>query len=148
MENTQSTGSTLKSQLATLAAFSGRHVIASIISIVLPVLITAGAYIVLFIMAVVYDGALGSPVALPLLALFVLATSIIYTTLLLFPAVAIAEVASQPFREWRHVMQIPLSTLILAILVATATAISNAVHHTFLDTRQWLGNSIIRLYRK
>jgi hypothetical protein len=90
---------------------------ASLVSIAVPVIILLVAYFALFVIAVFTNSGLGSPIALPLWAIFVIVVSILYTAVLLFPSTFIAEIITRSFGKWQHIAQIPLSTLVLLILV-------------------------------
>jgi hypothetical protein len=97
-------------------SFIGRHTVASILSIALPMIIVFVGYFLLLLIAVVTDQGLGGPLALPFGLLFAFLTSFIYTMLFLFPATALAELFTKSFDKWKHLIQIPASFLILVIL--------------------------------
>ncbi len=105
-------------RITSFLQYAGCHLVASLISIILPVLLVVVAYIVLFIIAIVTNSGLGSPIALPLWMVFTFIASTAYTTVLLFPAVALAEVAARPFGKWRYFAEIPVSIVFLAAIIA------------------------------
>ena len=71
-----------------------RHLIASVVSVAVAVLIASIAYIVLFVIAIFTNSGLGSPIALPLWLVFIVLVSTVYTAALLFPSTLIAEIAT------------------------------------------------------
>lgn len=129
--------------VASLFSFIGRHLLASLISVALPVVLVIITYLILFVVAVFTNSGLGSPVALPLWAIFTFVGSIVYTVILLFPAVALAETISQPLGKWQHIAQIPLSTLFLALLVGGLVALIGIVNQSHLSLNQWLNCSFV-----
>jgi hypothetical protein len=106
-----------------ISSFLFRHIVAAAVSIVTPVILWVIAYFLLLMIAIITNTTLGGPLSLPFWALFLLIVSIIYTVALLFPSVLIAEIAARSFGKWQHVAQIPISTLILAVLVFIASLI-------------------------
>jgi hypothetical protein len=98
-------------------AFVLRHFIASIISIIAAIMFAVIVYFILFFAAIITNTDLGGPLALPLFIVIAGILSLIYTTLLLFPAVLIAELISQRLRTHQLIAQILLSTISLALLI-------------------------------
>lgn len=87
------------------------------VSIIVPIVTLLITYIVLFVIAIFTNSGLGSPIALPLWFVFVFLVSALYTAVLLFPSVLIAETVSRIFGKWQHIAQIPVSSLALVLLV-------------------------------
>jgi hypothetical protein len=104
-------------RIFTASSFIIRHFIASVVSIVAPIILISITYFVLFIIAIFTNTSLGSPVALPLSIIFCLVVSITYTTFFLSPSVLLAEIVSRIFKKWQHVAQIPVSVLMLVGLI-------------------------------
>ena len=101
-----------------------RHTVATVVSIATPAILVVVGYFVMLLIAIFSNTGLGGPFALPFWVLITIATSTIYTSTLLFLSVALAEVLARFFGKWHHVFQIPISTIILAILTFTAGAIA------------------------
>jgi hypothetical protein len=102
-----------------LFSFVMRHFVASIISLLVPVFLTAILYFILLFIAMYKDYPLGSPVALPIDILVAGILALCYTTFLLFPSVALAEIISMRVSRFRLPAQMILSTLILLGLLLT-----------------------------
>lgn len=133
----------LATSISTIWAFAGRHIIASLVSICFPVAVVTIAYFVLLVIAILTDAGLGSPVALPLWALLTLVVSFSYTSLLLLPAVAIAEVVSRTFGKWQHVAQVPLSAVFLALFAVLWMVIISLINQPHLSLKQWFNYSVL-----
>jgi hypothetical protein len=103
-------------KVARISSFILRHLIASLISVVTPVIILTISYFGLLLIAMITNRDLGGPIALPFWAVFIFIISSIYTGILLFPSVLFSEIISRGFGKWQHLVQIPISTLVLAIL--------------------------------
>ncbi|MBI5649420.1 MAG: hypothetical protein HZC40_03070 [Chloroflexi bacterium] len=103
--------------------FFARHFIASLASILFPVILTVVAYFVLLVIAIFTNTGLGSPIALPLWMIIVAIFSTAYTALLLFPVALIAEIVSRVFGKWQHFAQVPISTAILFAVIFTLALI-------------------------
>lgn len=133
----------LATKMSAIVAFAGRHLIASLVSVGLPVALVTIAYFVLLVIAILTDTGLGSPVALPLWVLLTLVVSLGYTSLLLFPAVAVAEVVSRAFGKWQHVVQVPLSTVFLALFAVLLMAVIGLINQPHLSLKQWFNYSVL-----
>lgn len=107
-----------------ISNFILRHFVASVVSLVAPIVLLVFAYFVLFLIAIFTNSGLGSPIALPLWAILIFAISTIYTAILLFPSVLIAEATAHILGKWQHIIQIPISTLVLAILTYIASLVA------------------------
>lgn len=94
-----------------------RHLIASVVSVAAPTLTLLIIYVVLFVIAIFTNSGLGSPIALPLWLIFIVLVSTFYTATLMFPSTLIAEGIASAFGKWRHLTQIPISTVVLLTLV-------------------------------
>lgn len=99
-----------------LFGFLLRHFVASIVTIVLPIVIITFIYFILLLVAIIWDFPLGSPVVLPLSILAAFVISLIYTLVFLFPAVWFSELISKRLK-WSRFTQIFLSNVILFALV-------------------------------
>lgn len=125
-------------------SFFTRHLVASIVSILLPVILTMIGYVVLFIIALFTDSGLGSPAALPLWMIINGLIATLYTGLGLFPIVVIAEIVSHVFGKWRHVAQIPVSTVLMFGLVFLLFAIFvNSPNQLFTAPMDWTYYALI-----
>jgi hypothetical protein len=100
-----------------LLTFLTRHFFAFIVSVVVPIIIVVITHLLLLAVAIVTGGGLGSPIALPGWSLIVSAIAAGYTIFLLFPSVCLAELITCKFSTYRHLLQIPISMIILAVLV-------------------------------
>jgi hypothetical protein len=107
-----------------LSSFVFRHFVASVVSIVTPVIVWFIAYFVLFLVALFTNSTLGGPIALPGLAVLIFVTSVIYTSIFLFPSVSIAEITSRNLGRWQHIAQIPISTLALFVLIYISSQVA------------------------
>jgi hypothetical protein len=94
-----------------------RHLIASIVSIAIPVVVVFITYFLLLLIALVTNSGLGGPIALSFWMIFFFIVSTLYTAILLFPSVLIAEISARVFGKWQHVAQVPISTLVLLLIV-------------------------------
>jgi hypothetical protein len=124
-------------------SFLMRHVFASVVSIVWPPIAIVIGYVLLLLLALVTHSGMGSPIALPLWAFFALLTSIMATVTLLFPATSIAELITHRMGKSRHLIQIPLSTLILALIIMLLSAVVSLVRKTQNETYDWLAVATI-----
>jgi hypothetical protein len=101
-------------------SFSVRHTVALAISIVVPPI----TYLILFFIWFFYQAAtnqdLGSPMINFLLFGAVSAVSITYSLVFLFPSVALSEYISRFFGKWRHLVQVPIATLNMGVMVVLA----------------------------
>ena len=104
-------------KLLSALGFLVRHFIASLVSILFPIVLIVITYVILFVVAIIIDSGLGSPIALPLWIIIGILISFLYTTFLLFPSVLLAEVVSGFCGKWHHVVQIPLSILVLFLFI-------------------------------
>lgn len=109
------------------------HLAAIAVSIIAPVALAIIVFIALFVIAVVTDQGLGSPVALPLWLVIISATSTAYSLLILCPAVIIAEAVSGRLGAWRHIAQIPLALLSMTFILAVVLGLLNALTGTAID---------------
>ncbi len=112
-------------KVVSISGFFVRHLVASLVSVVAPVILWGIAYLVLLLIAIFNNTGLGGPLALPFWAVFFLIAGAISTTLLLFPSVLIAETATRHLGKWRHLAQIPVSTLALAGLIHLASQLAH-----------------------
>ncbi len=124
-------------------SFLLRHLFASLVSIVWPPIAIVIAYVVLLLVAIVTHSDMGGPVALPFWAFAVLLTSAIATVTLLFPATSLAELITHRMGKSRHLVQIPLSTLILALLIMLLSAVVALVKKAQNDTYDWFAVAAI-----
>lgn len=132
--------------ITSLLSFIIRHFFASVVSVAIPVIFVTIVYFALLVVAVISNSGLGSPVALPFWVAVSFLTSIFYTAFLLFPSVVIAETISLPFGKWRHIAQVPISTLVLALLVFALTFIASlTLNHTAFNVRQWVNYSLMAM---
>ena len=126
------------------SSFVLRHLIASLVSIAVPVIILLIAYFVLYIIAIFTNSGLGSPIALPLWMIFVIVVSVLYTALLLFPSTFIAEIMSRSFGKWQHIAQIPLSTLVLlAFVYALSLMVRILPNYLELNILHWANYPLV-----
>ncbi len=103
--------------LSKLFAFILRHFIASIASIVFPILLVIITYFVLLLIAIIGNMSLGGILALPFWIIVAGIVSLLYTTCLLFPAVFLAELITQRYQLHPILVQIPISVTMLVALV-------------------------------
>jgi hypothetical protein len=127
-----------------LSSFVLRHFIASMVSIVAPIVILIIGYFVLVVIAIFSNSGVGSPIALPFWTVFVFVTSILYTAILIFPSVLIAETISHIFGKWQHIAQIPISTLTLAMLIyATVFIVRHYPNYPEIVSLHWADHPFI-----
>jgi len=101
-------------------SFSGfilRHLVASAISVIAPMVIVVITYIVLLGISIFISSSSGISITLLLWPVFTFIVSIIYTAILLFPSVLIAEITSRIFGKWQRIAQIPVSCLFLILFI-------------------------------
>jgi hypothetical protein len=106
-----------------VSEFIVRHFIASIVSVLLPVGLAVVAYVVLFILAIITNSDPGGPLSLPFGIVLTGTAAVLYTALLLFPAVAMADFISRHLRGWRQMMGLPIALLNLLVLIFAAASI-------------------------
>jgi hypothetical protein len=111
---------------ANLAFFILRHAIASFATIVAACLLWTVAYFALLLWAVAANAGLGGPLAYPGMLLVVAVAAIFASTLLFFPATALAEWVCSRAR-WPVLAQIPVTVGMLAMLCITMAAIFPAL---------------------
>lgn len=109
------------------AGFLVRHLFASVVSVLFPIILTTVAYFILLIIAIIKDLYLGSPLALPLWMLIVTVISILYTSVLIFPSLAFAEFITRDLGRRQHLLQLPISFLIMAGLIFLVAYIIPAI---------------------
>jgi len=100
-----------------VTGFFVRHLLASIVSVLLPVILSTVVYFVLLLVAIIWDLYLGSPVALPLWLLIIGVISILYTALLIFPSISLAEIITRGLGRRQHLLQLPIALSIMAGIV-------------------------------
>lgn len=133
----------LATKMSAILAFAGRHLIASLVSVGLPVAVVTVTYFVLLVIAILTDTGVGGPLALPFWVLLTLVVSLGYTSLLLFPVVAVAEIVSRAFGRWQHVAQVPLSTVFLALFAVLLMAVISLINQPHLSLKQWFNYSVL-----
>lgn len=126
------------------SSFLFKHLIALTVSVVAPIILWVITYFVLFVIAIFTNSRLGSPVALPLWALIIFLLSVLYTVILLFPSVVLAETIARIFGKWQHIAQIPISTLFLAVLVfVTSSLVRIFFYDSVINFLYWVDYPII-----
>jgi hypothetical protein len=104
-------------QVVSLISFFCRHLIASVVSLIAPIILVVITYLLLFVIAIVGNYPLGSPVALPFWILFTGIYSFLVTAFLLFPAVSLSELISTRISRRRLLAQAGIAIVILAVQV-------------------------------
>ncbi len=97
-----------------------KHAVAGTVVVTASVGVVCVVYFALLLFAIVTNAPVGSPVALPLSALFVLIASAGAVVLILLPVTVVTEVVCGRARRWRRLRQIPFATLLLLAYIAAA----------------------------
>jgi hypothetical protein len=111
-------------ELKAAVRFAVKHAVAAAIVITGIAGFTAALYFALFAAAVIFDQPIGSPVAGPLMVVFVVIASLISVVAILLPVTAFTEWISQR-RGLRVWWQIPIATIVMwmwVLVLALATA--------------------------
>ncbi len=131
-------------KLLSLTSFFGRHLFAAVVSVAVPVVLAVVLYFTLLAYAFVAGVHPGGPFAMPFLVLLALLLSTAYTLFLLFPSVCIAEFISRRFGKWRHPIQIPVSTAVLAVLIFLSTLLGrHLAGQPQAPPLGWLGSPLV-----
>src|SRR4030065_1326007 len=138
------TGNKITNKVIFVSNFFIRHLIASTVSIAIPVVIVFITYLLLLIIAPFTNSGLGGPIALPFWMITVFIVSTLYTAIFLFPSIFIAKTSARILGKWQHVAQVPISTLALLILVY---ALSFAAHrypdYSEMDLLNWANYPLV-----
>lgn len=112
-----------------IGGFCLRHLMALLITVVVPCVLWTLAYGALLLWAMFTDGGIGGPLAYPAGLLFCFIAAIAASLVLLFPSTAIAEWLTRR-QKLPILAQIPISIAILALLcliIASVTAAGGAL---------------------
>lgn len=134
----------MASRIVVFLRFAVRHFVASIVSVVVPPILVTCIYFVLLGLAIVTNSGLGGPLALPAGLIFSIVASLLYTSFLLFPSVAISEILSNRFGKWKYPGQMLLSTAALALLTGAGVLAWHVTQDSReVDRSKWVSDSLL-----